>query len=1115
MNQRWITKTVDRVVSHVLQTECGITSLIADTLVARGITTIKDAEEFLHPNIDRDWSDPISIPGMQAVADALECAIRNKRRILVFGDFDVDGISATALMIRGLAALGVQADFLIPHRIDEGYGLTENALVRIYEKDPEVVLTVDCGIAARAEVDELIAHGIEVLVTDHHEPSDSVPTAIPVADPKLVEDSPATILAGAGVALKLMALLGQRFDKPGLWRDLLDLAALGTLADLMPLKAENRALVAKGITQIEQSPRPGIAAALLSSKTEAQALTAITLSFTLIPRLNAAGRMSDPILALRLLLTDDPLEAQALAEELEAANENRRAIEAVICEEALQRAKERDHGQKIMIVVGEGWHEGVKGIVASRLVGHLGIPVIVFTRVNGELRGSGRSIGSVNLFKAVESCSALTVRFGGHEAAVGVTIKPDALEEFVDCMESILAQEPLENFLKPLQVDVELNLSAIDADSASQLRLFEPVGRDNEEPLYITSGVFLQNTRAVGAGKNHLSCTITDGRATIQAICFKCPDIESYLAYDGAVDIMYHLKLDEWNGNTRPKLFVVQIHKRFNEASTSDLADEAKASDLADEAIDGFMADPEKQHTAERHTQAVFDHKKREYWEEQVRDLSSSTLTDIASEIFGTNVLLHDSQKEAMEALTQGASVLAIMATGRGKSLVFQTQAAFLALSQRAVSVFIYPLRALIADQSRFISECFERLGLISCSLTGENTTEEKDSIFQRLYEGDVDVLLTTPEFFLLHAWRFAQSLRIKFIVFDEAHHIETELLVGREAYHHLRSCRETFPKAQFLAVTATSDDRITKGICQALEIDRVITDATKRENLKLDDARNLRNRELYLASIVERASKTIIYTNSRAQAVTLARFLRKRTSYKGQSIAFYHAGLTRSERHTIEDMFRSGRLKTIISTNAFGEGVNIPDVTHVVLFHLPFSTVAFNQMSGRAGRSGQTATVHLLFNEKDAPINRQILAPLGPDREQLAIVYQALKHLDAQNGSKTSFMVTYDQITECCRKADPRFGLDEKGIKNSLAIFEELGLIAFETIDEMSGRVVFEDKGRVELSASSRYLEGREELKLFEKFKEWVFTATANELREQIIGPMLPTDPEHAGYHG
>jgi single-stranded-DNA-specific exonuclease len=1060
--------------------------------------------------------------------------------------------------------------------MDEGYGLTAAALERIYQRDPEVVITVDCGISSREEVAALIARGIAVLVTDHHEPSDAVPHNIPVTDPKITKDSPHSLLAGVGVALKLIALVGERFGQPSLWRDLVDLATLGTLADLMPLIGENRSLVAEGLRLLEQAPRPGIASALALSQREQRPISATNLSFSLIPRLNAAGRMGDPARALELLINDDPLQAFEVANALDVANGERRATESALFNEVLAQVERVYQRQKILIVAGEGWHEGVRGIVASRLASRYGIPVIVFTLAHGQARGSGRSIGVVNLFKAVERCAELTERFGGHEAAVGVTISPDQLDEFTRRMEAVMEEEPEENFHPPQMVDAQLALADFDVASVEQLGLLEPYGQENREPLYVSCGVFLRNARAVGAKKNHLAFTATDGKSSAQAIWFQCPAVADFIACDGAVDIIYRLQVDEWSGLKRTKLMVVNVFRADEDddaagggASTGEVMDGkgAVGETAASAAATGASAAATGATTIGKGAVGFLaetpSSELRALWEQKARAGLSSFTRELATEILGVPISPRPAQLEALNALDEGCSVLVIMATGRGKSLIFQAHAARLALTLKQASVFIYPLRALIADQAVSLVEGFARLGLNARTLTGETASGEKDLLFQGLYEDRIDVLLTTPEFFSLHVWRFAESRRVGCIVFDEAHHLYTERASGREAYQNFDELHGWFPHAHYLAVTATSDNDITDAIGRTLGISRIIIDSARRENLRIDDARNLKERELYLSSIVTGASKTVVYANSRAQAVVLIRMLRKQIPGQANALAFYHAGLTRAERKAIEEGFRLGSLSAIVSTSAFGEGVNISDISDVIVYHLPFSAVAFNQMSGRAGRNGQPAVVHLLYTEDDADLNRKLLVSHAPAREELVVLYRVLKERcrDENAGSSAGgstggstggsagdpaggnaggmgaaviddiaisgdmpstraagiaagfLTASSEQLAEACRRQDSRCGLDTDGVSSGLAIFEELDLVRLLGSDdgypEQTIKLAFNKK--VELSASSRYLEGREELALFERFRTWAFEATADELREQIIGPLTPSEGRNA----
>jgi single-stranded-DNA-specific exonuclease len=405
-----------------LQHELNIPHFLAATLVARGYDTPDAAYKFMTPTLERDWQDPKIIPGLTEVVDTIERAIRLDKHIVVSGDFDLDGISATTVMTRGLRELGAHVTPFIPRRFEDGYGLSQSAFERIKPLGPDLLVTVDCGISCKDEVAAIVEAGCAVCVTDHHEAGDKVPVGVPVCDPKTADGCPSAVLAGVGVALKIVQELGVRFGNPYAWRHYTDFAALGTVADLMPMVGENRALVADGLERINLRPRPCLAALIEQSGAKLGEISSTNLSFSLVPRLNAAGRMGDAQVALDLLMCDDYFEAQKLAAHLEEINNERRKIEAELSVVAKEKAAMIYHGQRCLVVAGEGWHEGVKGIVASRLVNMYGVPAILFTIDGEEARGSGRSVGSVNLFAALEQVSDLTTQFGGHEAAVGVTL---------------------------------------------------------------------------------------------------------------------------------------------------------------------------------------------------------------------------------------------------------------------------------------------------------------------------------------------------------------------------------------------------------------------------------------------------------------------------------------------------------------------------------------------------------------------------------------------------------------------------------------------------------------------------------------------------------------------
>ncbi|MDR1712936.1 MAG: single-stranded-DNA-specific exonuclease RecJ [Coriobacteriales bacterium] len=916
----------------------GLSPLTARLLSARGFKTAQEIEEYLHPDLARDWSDPLQIPGMAEACRRVVAALRDRQRIMVFGDFDVDGLTACALTVRGLRSLGADPDYLIPNRWDDGYGLTAGALGKIFSADPlpELVITVDCGITARLEVEQLRQRGIDVVVTDHHEPGDLIPEGIAVTDPKLLPTSPSVVLAGVGVALKLIAAVGAEMGQEQLYNDLIDLAAIGTVADMVPLTGENRSLVHAGLQRLNDSPRPGIAAALPTGGKQQNPLSSSDISYTLIPRLNAAGRMGDPQLALQLLLDDNPVSAGVIAQKLDALNQQRRQAEEELRVMAIRQVEEgfartgAVHPPGILIVSGPDWHEGVRGIVASRLVSRYGVPAIVFSEVDGLAKGSGRSIGSVNLYKAVEDCAELTERFGGHEAAVGVTVSCSKLPEFINRMQACMAAAPLEDFQPRLQADLEVGLEELSVQAAGEIQLLEPFGQDNQQPLFSSPDLLIKTSRRVGGDGRHLSLQLTDNHRTVPGIWFNPEDIESFIDSEDRYHALYTLLLDEWRGNRSIKLNI--------------------------KSLQGCL----------------------QRWRQSALRAPETLGARIASQLLPAGRELYPAQQECLDSLKQDRSLLAVMGTGRGKSLIFQIEAIRRSLLAEEVSIFVYPLRALIADQAQRLEGALRLFGLSLRVLTGESSAEQRQEAYAQLNSGACNLVLTTPEFLLLHHQRFQECRRIGFLVIDEAHHVLTEQAGGREAYAQLGRFRGFFPQAAILACTATAPPAAARAICQALRLDSVVVDRFQRKNLNVLDLRNCDERNEALFAALSQGTKAIIYVNSRNTAGTLLHDLRKRFPERGARMVFYQARLDRGQRLEIERQFRLGEVELIVSTSAFGEGIDIADIGRVVLFHLPFSEIEFNQLAGRAGRNGQPAQIVLLYGEADAQINEAIFASLG-----------------------------------------------------------------------------------------------------------------------------------------
>ena len=474
--------------------------------------------------------------------------------------------------------------------------------------------------------------------------------------------------------------------------------------------------------------------------------------------------------------------------------------------------------------------------------------------------------------------------------------------------------------------------------------------------------------------------------------------------------------------------------------------------------------------------------------------------------LIGDSPLL-PAQREALSRLEAGRSTLCVMATGRGKSLVFHVHAARTALARHRASVFVYPLRALVADQAHHLSDELAPLGVGVAVLTGETPAEERSRVYTGLSSGQVDIVLTTPEYLAIHADELARSGRVGFLVVDEAHHSSPAGSGSRDAYRDLPRVRALLGEPTVLAVTATASPEVARDACDLCGIDSqdVIVDTAVRDNLLVEDCRDLRDRDAALVSIVAEGEKCIAYVNSRARSVMLARMLRHQVPELAPRVAFYNAGLPRADRIRVERAFRAGELSCIVSTSAFGEGVNIPDVRSVVLYDIPLGRVEFNQMSGRAGRDGARACVHLLFGQHDLASSQRILDQVAPTRGELVALYRALRGISrsAAQVGQTSFSAQDSQLaTMATVKGRP---LTAGAVSCGIQVFSELGLLSLSGYGDARLITMATSPAHVDLEGSARYLEGIREREACGEFGEWVLSCTEEELLSAINRPIAP----------
>lgn len=564
----WDHQVGDESQASALASALGIDRVIANLLVLRGITTAVEAERFLHPTLDH-LHDPFLLADLPLAVDRLQRAIARRERIAVHGDYDVDGVTSTVMLRRLLELLGADVVHFIPDRIRDGYGLEPAAIEHLAAQQVAVVVSVDCGIRSQAAAVRAQELGLDLVVTDHHEPDATLPPALAVINPKRPDCAyPEKNLAGVGVALKLVQALCQRTDRIRWLPGFMKLAALGTVADVVPLRGENRVIAKLGLEWLSQKRHTiGLRALLDSTGLLGETLTSFHVAFRLAPRINAAGRMSTPDLATRLLLLADDRradEAKDLAARLESENLRRQQEEADILSAARRKVEtDPDVGAHALLVVwGEGWHRGVIGIVASKLVDAFHRPAIVLA-VDGELaHGSGRSIPGFNLLGALEHCNDLFTKFGGHRYAAGMTLEAGRLQELRRRITQFADDRLGPDELTPrLRVDSRLPLAAMTPDVVEGLRALEPFGAGNPRPVFHTGAVELANGPRVMKSR-HLSMGVRQDGRLIRAVAWRMADRAEFVArHGGALDLAFNLTENTYRGEHTVELSVADIRQ--------------------------------------------------------------------------------------------------------------------------------------------------------------------------------------------------------------------------------------------------------------------------------------------------------------------------------------------------------------------------------------------------------------------------------------------------------------------------------------------------------------------------------------------------------------------------
>ena len=551
-----------------------VSPLLAQVLINRGITDTTTASVFLRPKLT-DLIDPSEMPGIEPAVQRLKQAITNEEKITLYGDYDVDGITGVAILWQILQLLGANADYYIPHRVDEGYGLNLQAVEGLAKASSKLLVTVDCGVTAFQTADLAGQRGLDLIITDHHQPDTQLPKATAIVHPALEESYPNQDSAGAMVAFKLAWALANEFSpgrrlEPRLREFMLSatsLAAMGTIADVVDLRGENRILTSYGLKALPECKLSGIQALIETAGLTGHRLDSFHIGFRLAPMLNAAGRMGHARLAVELLTSESPMRSMQIAEYLKEQNSQRQQCERKIFKQACEMIVERDLNhpdRKSIVLASEDWHTGVIGIVASRIVDKFYRPTIMINAgatENGIAQGSGRSIPGFCLLSAIKACASHLNSFGGHTMAAGITIEPEKIDQFTAEFETYASQNlKRQDTAAKLHIDAMVPLAEFKKETVNELQWLGPFGQGNPEPTFTTKGVRLIGPpRRVGAGRDHLQLAITDGTASVRCIGFRFGKLEKKLLETEFFSVAYQPQINTYNGNSTVEFVLTDI----------------------------------------------------------------------------------------------------------------------------------------------------------------------------------------------------------------------------------------------------------------------------------------------------------------------------------------------------------------------------------------------------------------------------------------------------------------------------------------------------------------------------------------------------------------------------
>jgi len=561
MNKKWEVYEKDEKRIAEIQEKFGISKLLATILSNKELKNDNEIEIFLNPTRE-DFHDPYLMPDMEVAVNRIINAIKNKEKIIIYGDYDVDGITSISVLKKYLEDRGVYVDEYIPNRLDEGYGLNKKAIDKIVEKKYKLMITVDCGISGIEEIEYANKLGLETIVTDHHEPTDVLPKALAVVDAKRKDNKyPFNQLAGVGVVFKLIQAINMKYNlSQKEYLKYLDLVCIGTISDIVPLVDENRVIAKLGLKLVEVTKNIGLKALL--NMVGCKKIDSSVISFGVAPRINASGRMGFARDALQLFLTNNINEAIEISKKLNEYNIQRQETEKRIFQEVLEKIEKTEKDKTCIILGNENWHHGVIGIVASKITEMYYKPSILICYEGNEGKGSGRSIPGFDLYEALSRCNNNVEKFGGHSMAIGIGVNKDKFENFKNDLETYAENANIKDFVPIIKIDNEINAKDMQIKIVEDLDMLEPFGEANKMPLFMYRNLKINSIRALSDGK-HLKLTLKDENLIMNAIGFNMGNLNNEYLLGDKVDVVASLEINRFNGKKEVQLNIKDIRKSY------------------------------------------------------------------------------------------------------------------------------------------------------------------------------------------------------------------------------------------------------------------------------------------------------------------------------------------------------------------------------------------------------------------------------------------------------------------------------------------------------------------------------------------------------------------------